>query len=160
MGFFSRFSQAAIEEHFPETQVLSVDMNQASVEDSMPELNLQQVLTAHRNWKTRLQNVLEGTSNEHFDIEVVSQDCHCFLGRWIYSRGKKQFGHLPEYESVRAAHADFHAIAGQVLTEHMLGDVAKAHHTFKAKFRTASNRNQLELAKLFSSANVAGINRD
>ena len=155
MGFFNRFSQASLAKQFSNTQpTASFAPTQLQVPPDldMPDLNLKQVLDAHRDWKVRLQDVLEGTSDERFDIETVSQDCHCFLGKWIYSKGKKQFGHMPEYEAVRQAHADFHHAAGQVLTEHFLGDSTTAQIILKTKFRTASHRNQIELTRLFSSA--------
>jgi Chemoreceptor zinc-binding domain len=153
MGLFNRFSQASLEKQFSNTQPTassSPAVSQIRPDLDMPDLNLKQVLDAHREWKVRLQNVLDGTSEEQFDIETVSQDCHCFLGKWIYSKGKKQYGHMPEYEVVRKVHAEFHETAGQVLTEHLLGDVTKAQFILKTKFRTASHRNQIELTRLFS----------
>ena len=121
-------------------------------DEQLSGLNLQQVLNAHTAWKTRLQLVLDGTSDEEFEIEEVSQDCNCFLGKWIYSEGKKQFGHLPEFEAARGAHADFHVSAGEVLFQHQIGNVEQAERLLKTKFRTASNKNQMELTRLFMVA--------
>jgi Chemoreceptor zinc-binding domain len=130
----------------------SAESKTVPVEESLSGLNLQQVLGAHTAWKARLQHVLDGTSDEAFEIEVVSQDCNCFLGKWIYSEGKKQFGHLPEFEAVRSAHADFHVSAGDVLLQHQMGNVEHAAELLKTKFRTASNKNQMELTRLFMVA--------
>jgi hypothetical protein len=123
-----------------------------SADELLSGLNLQQVLSAHTAWKARLQQVLDGTSKEKFEIEEVSQDCNCFLGKWIYSEGKKQFGSLPEFEAVRSAHADFHVSAGEVLLHHQIGNVEQAELLLKTKFRTASNKNQMELTRLFMVA--------
>lgn len=122
------------------------------VDEDLHGLNLRQVLEAHQAWKGRLQKVLDGSSDEVFDVETVSQDCNCFLGKWIYSEGKKLYSHMPEYESVRHAHASFHECAGEVLTQHEMGNVVEAESLLKTKFRSASNKNQLELTRLFSAA--------
>lgn len=115
-------------------------------------LNLRQVMDAHTAWKGRLQKVLDGTSDEDLDIATASEDCHCFLGKWIYSEGKKLYGNLSEYESLRTAHAKFHVCAGEVLTQHKLGNHAESANLLNTKFRSASNRNQLELVSLFTAA--------
>jgi hypothetical protein len=99
-----------------------------------------------------LKNILGGTSDEDLDVLTASEDCHCVLGKWIYSDGKKYYGHLREYESMRTAHAEFHVCAGEVLAAHQMGDEALAHELLKTKFRSASNINQMELTKLFGAA--------
>lgn len=123
-------------------------------DESLAGLNLEQVLDAHHLWKDRLKGVLNGSSDERLEIKTVSEDCHCVLGKWIYSDGKKNYGHLQEYESARQAHAEFHECAGQVLTAHELGDATQAETLLKTKFRTASNLNQMELIRLFSAAKI------
>jgi hypothetical protein len=82
-----------------------VEAQAVPADATLSGLNMAQVLEAHRAWKARLQKVLEGTSEESLDIVIASEDCHCFLGKWIYNEGKNLYGHLPEYESLRQAHA-------------------------------------------------------
>lgn len=130
----------------------STESKAVAVEESLSGLNLKQVLEAHQAWKGRLQKVLDNTSDERFDLTAVSQDNHCFLGKWIYSEGKNLYGHLPEYETVRKAHVEFHVCAGEVLTQHKIGNEEKAQELLKTKFRSASNLNQMELTKLFGAA--------
>jgi Chemoreceptor zinc-binding domain len=115
-------------------------------------LNLQQVLDAHTAWKSRLVNIIEGTSLETPDIAAVSRDNACFLGKWIYSEGQALYGHLPEFELVREVHAEFHCCAGEVLSEHLLGSTKTAETLLKTKFRKISNKNQLALTSLFTKA--------
>lgn len=121
-------------------------------EQNLSGLNLRQVLDAHTAWKFRLQQVLDGNSTEEMEVEIVSQDNRCILGKWLYSEGKKLYAHLPEYESIRTAHAEFHLCAGQVLMAHQDGDVAKASQILHLQFRTASNKNQFALISLFNAA--------
>ncbi len=120
-------------------------------EGMLSGLSLRQVMDAHSAWKGKLQKVLEGVSDENFDIVEVSGDCHCFLGKWIYGAGKA-YSRMPEYESLRRAHANFHLCAGEVLTQHILGNREESERLLKIKFRSTSNRNQLELVRLFTAA--------
>jgi Chemoreceptor zinc-binding domain len=131
-----------------------VEAQAAPIDATLSGLNMAQVLEAHRAWKARLQKVLEGTSEESLDITVASEDFHCFLGKWIYNEGKNLYGHLPEYESLRLAHAEFHVCAGQVLQQHALGNQTFAEVILKTKFRTTSNKNQMGITNLFSAAKV------
>jgi Chemoreceptor zinc-binding domain len=112
-------------------------------------LNLAQVLKAHSDWKARLIKIIEGTSDERPDVAVVSQDNQCHLGKWLYSEGKALYGHLPEYESVRKVHAEFHVCAAAVLEQHNLGNDLEAELLLKTKFRSTSNNNQMQLTRLF-----------
>jgi hypothetical protein len=123
-------------------------------EEKFSGLNLRQVLDAHTAWKSRLQQVLDGNSTEDMDVATVSQDDQCVLGKWIYGEGKHLYGHLPEYESLRVAHADFHLCSGEVLIAHQSGDFLKASQILHTQFRTTSNKNQLELVRLFHAAKV------
>ncbi len=115
-------------------------------------LNLAQVLKAHSDWKARLIQIIDGTSDETPDIAVVSQDNQCHLGKWLYSEGKTKYGHLPEYESARKVHAEFHLCAGAVLEQHNLGNDLEADLLLKTKFRSASSNNQMQLTRLFIAA--------
>lgn len=124
----------------------------SGTEEILSGLDVKQVLDAHSAWKNRLQDALDGTSSEELDVSIISQDSFCALGKWIYSAGKDSYSHLPEYESLRSAHAHFHLCAGEVLTEHQDGNLASAAQLLKTKFRTASNKNQLELVRLFTAA--------
>jgi Chemoreceptor zinc-binding domain len=122
--------------------------------EELSGLNLKQVLDAHTAWKTRLIKIIEGTSYETPNIAVVSQDNQCFLGKWLYSEGKALYGHLPEYESVRKVHAEFHLYAGEVLEQHRLGYDEVADVLLKTKVRSASNKNQMLLTRLFIAARL------
>lgn len=119
------------------------------VDGELAGLNLKQALEAHQALKGRLQKVLDGESNEHLDIAIVSQDVHCELGKWLYGNGKKLYGQLPGYEFVRTVHEEFHVCAGEVLSQHQAGLVQDAEALFKTKFRTISNKNQMLLTDFF-----------
>lgn len=142
MGLFDAFRKA------PSSESNQTELP-ASAEGELAGLSLKQALDAHSAWKERLIKIIEGTSDEKPDIAVVIQDNQCFLGKWLYSEGKSLYSHLPEYESLRAAHAEFHVCAGHVLEQHHLGNDVFADMILKTKFRTASNKNQMLLTRLF-----------
>ena len=121
-------------------------------ESDLCGLSLKRVLDVHNAWNTRLKKVIDKTSDEIFDVAIVSQDTHCFLGKWLYSEGKKLYSHLPEYESVRKTHIEFHVCAADVLTEHQKGNDIIAEVLLKNDFRIASNKVRMDLVRLFSAA--------
>jgi hypothetical protein len=131
---------------------MSAELTFSPEESSLSGLNLAQVLDAHMAWKSRLQNTLHGTSTEQLEVSVVAQDNMCVLGKWLYGEGKKQFGHLLEYEALRKTHADFHLCAGEVLIEHHNGKRDAAENILKGKFRNQSDMIQLDLVRLFAAA--------
>lgn len=146
MGFFDRFSSKSVANQLP------VKVTEDEDQGTLAGLNLKQVMDAHNAWKSKLQQVLDGVSSEQLDIATVSADCNCFLGKWIYGEGKTLYGRMREYEDVRKAHADFHLQAGEVLTQHLLGNHEESERILNTKFRSASNRNQLQLVRLFTAA--------
>ncbi len=140
MEWFGIFNKDKSEEDVPNKEV---------VDGVLAGLNLKQALEAHQALKGQLQKVLDGESNETLDIAIVSQDVHCYLGKWIYGNGKKYYGHMPGFEDVRSAHEDFHVCAGEVLTSHQAGHLQEAEALFKTKFRSISNKNQMLLTDFF-----------
>jgi hypothetical protein len=75
-------------------------------------------------WKDRLKQVISG--KETLDPLAVAKDDQCDLGRWIHGEGKGKFAALPQYEEVRAAHAQFHRTAADVIRTVKAGDSATA----------------------------------
>lgn len=135
-----------------DTSTLSKDTIQPEmVEGELSGLNLKLALETHQAWRARLQKVLDGESNEKLDADFVSADSYCVLGKWIYGEGKKHYSHMPQYEFVRKAHAEFHVCAGEVLTQQQAGNVQDAETLLKTKFRTATNKNQMLLTSLFTA---------
>lgn len=125
-------------------------------EKSLSELSLRQVLDAHASWKSRLERKLQNPQFVLSSSSVVLDD-QCKLGKWLYGVAHKCYGHLPEYESARQAHAAFHLCAAEVLFHHESGNNDAAYTLLRGKFQTAFNDSQLELVKLFAVAQ-GGLN--
>jgi Chemoreceptor zinc-binding domain len=74
---------------------------------------IEAALTAHAQWKKRLQDAVEAGQST-FRVEDVHKDNVCQFGQWLHG--------LPEtdkqtaaFMKVRELHAAFHRIAGEIL---------------------------------------------
>lgn len=124
-------------------------------EKSFEGLDIKGALDAHAKWRERLEDHIEGKSQESLQVGVVACDDGCALGEWIYSVGRKKFGHLKELEDLRIVHADFHLCAGDILLKHGSGNRDEALSQLSAEFRTLSGRVQLFLVRLYTQASRA-----
>ncbi len=115
-------------------------------------LNLKEVLDAHLAWNDRLTKYLDGTSQENLDVHQIAPDNLCILGKWIYGPGAKQFHEYNEFKDLRQTHKEFHLTAGQVLLEHNDGNRVAANQLLAGKFRSLSSKIQLNLVRLYASA--------
>jgi methyl-accepting chemotaxis protein len=79
------------------------------------EINLMEAVQAHVKWKVRLQDYLNGTSQEKLDPMVICRDDQCVLGKWIHGPALKHFHEDETFHQLRADHAQFHFIAGNVV---------------------------------------------
>lgn len=95
---------------------IAVAINIADVApEEMVGLNFKSAIEAHQNWKKRLTSVVDGSSTETLQIEAVSRDDQCLLGKWIHSVGTESFSSLEQFTQLKKNHAHFHICAGQVL---------------------------------------------
>lgn len=79
------------------------------------EINVMDAVQAHVKWKVRLQDYLNGTSQEKLDPMVICRDDQCTLGKWIHGPALKHFHEDTTFHQLRADHAQFHFIAGTVV---------------------------------------------
>ena len=129
----------------------SAELELSAEEESLSGLNLKNVIDAHLEWKVKLQSTLDGTSTDKYEVQTVSQDNLCILGKWLYGPGKQLYAQMPEYEALRQIHADFHVCAGDILLDHNNGNAAAATQKLGREFKDLSNQIQLELVRLFTS---------
>jgi hypothetical protein len=114
-------------------------------------LDFKDAISAHQKWKVRLQACIDGTSREQLDPAVVRRDDQCVLGKWINGPGAKEFGGMSVFPRLKTEHAQFHLIAGQVLSAAYGGQKAAAEETLTS-FSQSSIRVQQHLANLFLEA--------
>ena len=78
-------------------------------------LDFKSAIEAHQRWKIRLNDVIEGRSEEVLDPASVARDDCCALGKWIHGVGGDNFSDQPEFAELKRRHAHFHVCAGHVL---------------------------------------------
>ncbi len=71
-------------------------------------------INAHIKWKIRLVDYINGKSNEELEVDKVSCDDKCDLGRWLYGPAIAH-ARLPEYKDLKSSHAAFHRSVGDIV---------------------------------------------
>jgi hypothetical protein len=113
-------------------------------------LNFKTAIDAHMKWKVRLESCLSDDNKESLQVDVVSRDDQCVLGKWIYGAGGQHFGHLPEFQEMKTEHARFHQCAGEVLNHCIAGDKEGASRKLlSGDYPRTSERVKLHLARLY-----------
>lgn len=79
------------------------------------DLDFNAWIHAHREWRHRLSNYINGSSSETLEEDTACRDDRCALGRWIYENGVKYYGDLDLFRDMRYHHAEFHRSAGKVV---------------------------------------------
>ena len=151
MGFFSRLFRPDPPE--PNARVSGKEpgdrtLDAAAVQSVREEIDIDSAISAHENWKIRLQDVLNGTSTEKLDPEHVCKDDQCELGKWLHGSGKKRLGKYPAFAVLVARHQFFHVQASNVLALAQAGDRAKAEQVMNTTYRHGSNQVMILLRQL------------
>jgi hypothetical protein len=118
------------------------------------EINIMEAINAHIRWKIRLESYLNGTSEEKLDVKTVSRDDQCVLGKWIHGDAVKHFRDDEGLTALRDHHAEFHVIAGEVVSKVQANDRAAAEKLLRGEYMNASRivvRDLTELNKQLSS---------
>lgn len=119
---------------------------------ALHDLDIQVALSAHENWKNRLQSYLDGTSKEVFDANVICFDDRCDLGKWIHSSGKARLGQYPGFTALMSHHKMFHFAASNVVALQNRGKTAEANVILNGQFTQFSKSVQSELNALYNMA--------
>lgn len=106
--------------------------------DVRAEISFAEAIDAHLAWKARLVEALGGSKDRLPDVADVSTDTRCALGQWIHGAGHERYGGLPSFAELRAQHAHFHDIAGQVLELTRADKKAEAKHLLEGPFQRSS----------------------
>lgn len=113
-------------------------------------LNFKTAIDAHMKWKIRLEQYIQGKSEEDLKVEVISRDDQCPLGKWIHGPGGGRFGNLREFQEMKMEHSRFHLCAGDVLACAVAGDAEGAMLKLRSgDYVRASERVKLHLARLY-----------
>lgn len=151
MGMFDWISKLKNAKKATNYQTNGISENQG---DIFAGLNMKDAIDAHMAWYKKLESAIADKSAAGYEVRSVAADNNCQLGGWIYKDAKK-FSTLPEYETLRKCHADFHMLAGEILILVRDGDFEKAKERLRRDLRHASDQVQLNLIRLCSRANAA-----
>ncbi len=86
----------------------------------MATLDFSAARRAHMAWKAKLRAFLDGRAALSTDEAVSHRDCA--LGKWLYSEGMQQFGHLHEMQAMEKEHVDMHATVRRIIELANSGD--------------------------------------
>lgn len=100
-------------------------------------MNFDDAIAAHLKWKARLDQFIEGTSNESLNSATICKDNLCDLGKWIYGDGAK-YQAAPPYADLVKKHAHFHVCAADVVKLVEGGDKPAATSLLSGAFASAS----------------------
>ena len=118
------------------------------------EINIMDAINAHIKWKVRLESYLNGTSEEKLDPNIVCRDDQCVLGKWIHGPALNHFHNDDGFTALRDDHAQFHVVAGKVVSNVQANNKAAAEVLMKSEYMLASRkvvRDLTELNKQISS---------
>jgi len=101
-------------------------------------MNVEDSIQAHARWKIRLVSYLKNPDGSIKAGELGADD-RCDLGKWIHGEGRHYAGD-PEMAALRAAHANFHRAAADVVRKIDAGTVTDAGSlmSLHSPFSTAS----------------------
>lgn len=117
-------------------------------------LDFVSAIEAHRNWKVRLKDHIDGVSHEHLDHTVICRDNQCALGKWIYSDAAVFVSHLPAFHELKTTHAKFHLAAGEIVEAVSKNQKEKALTLLsEGEYNAYSSRTQTQIARLFVQIN-------
>ena len=146
MGFFNKLFRS--DNNVAPADAASASPEAATAGAVLAELDIDQAVVAHENWKTRLLAVMDGTAAESPDPAVVCLDDHCDLGRWLNGPGQARLGKYPAFSVLVARHRHFHQEAATVLSLAQAGERDKAEQKLQSGYRHASNQVVLLLKEL------------
>ncbi|WP_434626640.1 CZB domain-containing protein [Chromobacterium sp. CV08] len=75
-------------------------------------MDLEQALLRHEEWKNRFREAI--FRQEAMDVDSISRDDCCELGRWLHGPGQSRYGGLSMFQTCVSRHAMFHREAGRI----------------------------------------------
>ncbi len=86
-------------------------MNKKKIKSELTDDYLH-LLWSHAYWKETLQNAI--FNKESLDVDAISKDNTCDLGKWLLEEHKHHISDLKSYRNLVEKHAEFHIEAGKL----------------------------------------------
>lgn len=143
MGFFNRLfnldkADAVSSKQASLASQLGLDAKAAAL--VLAEIDIDNAISIHENWKLRLQNYVDHTSNEALQTDAVALDDHCELGKWLHGPGGERLGKYPTFQILVARHQYFHTQASTVVAQVQGNNLEAARKTLDGSYRYASSQ--------------------
>jgi PAS domain S-box-containing protein len=119
---------------------------------SASDFSIEDAKQAHLKWKSRLVNYVAGNSDERLQVEKVSRDDECALGKWIYGEAQ-QYEHLPEFKELKATHTEFHQSVGDIVRCVHNHKESEARYLLGGTFSKTSKRTIAAIQEIGTSMN-------
>ena len=155
MGFFSRLLRLREQDPATLETTWALEANGSELvldaESSatlMAEIDIDAAMAGHERWRLRLQDLVNGRSQEVMRPEHICHDDRCDIGRWLYGSGRESLGRYPAFDMLVARHRYFHLLAADVVTAFQAGEQQKAVQLLNGGCRHASNQVLLLLKEL------------
>ncbi len=119
---------------------------------------IKKAIGAHGMWKSRLAAAIEAGKSE-FSADAVRKDNLCDFGRWLYGNDLSDAAKkMPDYETCRRLHAQFHESAADVLKLAVAGQKSEALKAMggTSKFAATSASLTNAMMKWLAAADKAG----
>ncbi len=84
----------------------------------------------HLAWKGKLRNFLDGKEALTMDQAVSHRDCD--LGKWLYSSGLAEHGHLPAMQTLEKLHTEMHGNVKDCISHQNHNDKQAASQDYNA----------------------------
>lgn len=111
-------------------------------------IDVMAAINAHVKWKVRLEDYLNGTSEEKLDPQIVCRDDQCVLGKWIHGTALEYFQEDEGLKTLRDDHAWFHVIAAKVVSKIHDNDKPAAEALIKGEYGQASRKVVKDLTEM------------
>jgi hypothetical protein len=149
MGFFSKLFQWDDKaQPISKLPASELGLDAKATANVLAELDIDNAIAAHENWKIRLNNQIAGTSTEKLDPELICLDDRCDLGKWLHGPGRERLGKYPSFSVLVARHKYFHVQASTVAAHVQAGDKDAAEKALNGPFKHGSSQVVLLLKEL------------
>lgn len=101
----------------------------ARFQTSVRGVDLSAAKTAHLSWKGRIRAYLDGTGTLSSNQVTSHKDCD--LGKWYYTEGLENYGHLAEMKDLEQPHAELHRLIGDIVGLRKSGKLEQAEQLFQ-----------------------------
>ena len=121
----------------------------ASLDDGC-YIDFVEAVETHLDWRGKLITYISSKEIDASIFRAISHDDSCSLGHWLQGIGLVKFGHLPSFRRLALEHAQFHSVAGMIISRVQDDDLQDAELLLKNEFSQATRRVLVAISELNS----------